>query len=129
MRVFTRVYVAGVYSYVPEGGNAPVSVFANMRRGIKASLRIWQMGFAPFCPWLDYQYSLMSNDAFAPTVHQFYGMSIAFLDACKYMVVLPENIDQSEGVQLEIDYARDKGIEIFYGVDVFEEAMRRRNLL
>lgn len=129
MKIFERVYVAGVYSYVPPGANAPTSVFANMRRGIKAALRIWSMGFAPFCPWLDYQYSLMCDEHFAPTVEQYYGMSIAWLDACKYMVVLPANIQHSEGVKMEEDYAREKGIPIYYGVASFERAMRERGKL
>lgn len=110
---FKRVYVAGVYSYVPEGENAPVSVFKNMRVGIQAALRVWQLGFAPFCPWLDYLYSLMQPYYFDPQVEDYYGMSLAWLDASDYMVVLPYAVEHSVGVQLEIDYAIQKGIPVY----------------
>ena len=106
----TRVYVAGAYS-----DDSVLGVLDNMRRGMKAGTRIWRLGFAPFVPWLDYQFQLMIDEDDRPTVEDYYEYSIAWLEASDLVCVLP-NSDNSKGTQAEVARANQLGIPVVQGV-------------
>ena len=68
-----RVYVAGPY-------NAPdvIGVLRNMRVGIKACVKLLQeYNVAPFCPWIDYQFSLQEEIP----LEKYWEYSMAWLPA------------------------------------------------
>ena len=93
-----RVYVAGPYS-----SDNILDVFENMRRGINLSIKVFQFGMAPFCPWLDYQFSLMNNgERF--TVEDYYKYSMAWLEVSD-AVLLTDGWNKSKGATAEVDRA------------------------
>ena len=106
-----RVYVAGAYS-----ADNVITVFENMRRGMRASVEVLLAGFSPFCPWLDYQFNLMLRDDEQLTVEDYYEYSMAWLEVSDIMLVLP-NSEDSEGVQAEIARAEELDIPICYSLD------------
>lgn len=101
-----QVYVAGAYS-----SDNVLGVLRNMGRGIQASKDVLKAGFAPYCPWLDYQYVLVAQDDEDLTLDAFYQYSMAWLDVSKAMLVLP-NSENSKGTQAEIARAKELGIPI-----------------
>jgi hypothetical protein len=105
-----RIYVAGAYS-----SNNVVSVLHNIRKGIEASYKVLTMGYAPFCPWLDYQYVLFDSGEHLK-LEDFYDYSIAWLDVSDAMLVLP-GFENSNGTLKEIVYAEMNNIPIFYDID------------
>ena len=102
-----RVYVAGPYS----AGNV-MDVLRNIGRGQKACARIFSLGFAPFCPWHDKTY-VYDNPEAEFTVEQFYKFSIAWLEVCDAVLVLP-GWERSKGTLAEIDAAERLGIPVYY---------------
>jgi len=107
-----RVYVAGLYSGIPDGGTADViQVLKNIRDGQRESLRVWRAGFAPFCPWLDYQFSLIDDDPI--TKEMYYIYSMAWLDVSDAVYVL-SGWGHGGGVDAEIDRANYLQIPVYY---------------
>jgi len=111
------VYVAGSYS-----ADNVIKVLENMRNGMRTSTEVLLAGFAPFCPWLDYQFSLMLREGEKLKVEDYYEYSIAWLKKSDIMLVLP-NSESSKGVQREIMIAEQLKIPIYYDLTklVYEE--------
>jgi len=101
-----KVYVAGAYT-------APtvVQVLANMRRGIDAAVQIAKLGMAPYCPWLDFQYGLVS----AMPVEVYKEISMEWLRASDAVFVVP-GWENSKGTMAEIQEATDRYIPVFFSL-------------
>lgn len=117
-----RVYVAGAYS-----ADNVLDVLRNMNRGIRLSSKVFMLGYAPFCPWLDYQFALNArlDEGEDVTLENYYGYSMAWLEASDAVLVVPEKHETSKGTQAEIKRANELEIPVFFDindmVDYFEE--------
>lgn len=105
-----RVYIAGAYS-------APnvIGILNNMRTGMRAATEVLLAGYAPFCPWLDYQFQLMLKEGESLTVEDYYNYSLAWIEGSHVLLVLP-NSDNSIGTRKEIARAKELGIPIIYSI-------------
>lgn len=114
-----RVYVAGAYS-----ADSILTVLENMRRGIKYSRKLFQEGFAPFCPFLDFHFALIreQNEPILD-INTYYNYSLAFLEICDAMYVCPHS-DSSKEVHEEILFAKKHDIPIFYNIEVLKHCLR-----
>jgi hypothetical protein len=110
-----RVYIAGSY-------NAPniIQCLDNIRNGIKMATEVILAGYAPFCPWLDYQYRLINPYI---TREMFQEQGLAWVDAADAMLVMP-NSEDSKGTQAEIARARELGIPVYYDFDQLKREVR-----
>jgi hypothetical protein len=106
-----RVYVAGAYS-----ADDVLKVFGNMRKGIDAAVEVLKKGYAPFCPWLDYQFNLVAEGI---TLQEFYNYTLAWLEASDAVLVVP-GWENSFGTKNEIARAKELGIPVFYSVEEME---------
>jgi hypothetical protein len=104
-----RVYVAGKYS-----ADNVLDVLRNIGRGEKACAHLFDMGFAPFCPWSDKVYVTSNPDGLF-TVEQFKNQSMAWLEVSDAVLVLP-GYEESKGTLAEIARAKELGIPVFYSV-------------
>lgn len=104
-----RIYVAGRYS----AGNV-IDVLKNIGRGEKACAELFQLGFAPFCPWSDKVFITHNPDA-EFTLQQFYEYSISWLDVSDAVFVLPDS-EESMGTQAEIKKAEELNLPVFYEI-------------
>ena len=111
-----RIYVAGAYS-----ADNVIDVQANMRRGIAASLRVLNEGYAPFCPWLDFQLGMFQE----VTLVEYYEYSLAWLEASDAMLVIVDGLASSEGTQAEIRFAKEHNIPIVYYDPTWALSMER----
>lgn len=111
-----RIYVAGPYSC--DNRCKPLGVdLEYMREGLEASVKLLSMGYAPFCPWLDYLFQLVPG-GHVLTREDYYEYSIAWLGACDAMVVIKLR-EGSYGTQMEINVAKNLGIPVYYGMSAF----------
>ena len=101
-----RIYVAGCYS-----ADNVIEVLHNIREGVKMGAKLLKMGYSPFCPWLDHQYSFYEDIS----VEQYYKYSLDFLEVCDAMLVLP-GYEKSKGTIAEIRFAKLKGIPVYYNI-------------
>ena len=106
-----RIYVAGPYS-----SDNVLGMLGNMRRGILASEQLFAMGYAPFCPHLDYHYALVGEHA----LNEFYDYSMAWLEASDIVVIL-DGWKGSKGCQAEVARAKELGIPVVEFVDFIRE--------
>lgn len=112
-----RVYMAGPYS-----ADNVIDVLENIRRGQFAAYRLLKAGLAPFCPWLDYQFSLVGH----VSLDEYKKYSIAWLEASDAVLVL-SNWEKSSGTKAEITRAEQLGIPVFFKEDdLFQWARRYR---
>lgn len=118
----TRVYIAGAYS-----ADNVITILDNMREGMRMATRVLLAGFAPFCPWLDYQFQLMLRNYERLSVEDYYEYSLAWLDASDVMFVLP-NSENSKGTKKEIEYAVENNIPIVYCLEELEQCFEMRSL-
>ena len=102
-----RIYIAGPYS-----ADNVIDVLANMRRGMKLATKVFKGGFAPFCPHLDFHYSLMVEEGEDFTVDDYYQYSMAWLEASDAVLLLT-NWQASTGAMAEVDRAYELGIPVF----------------
>lgn len=107
-----RVYVAGAYS-------APnvIGVLGNMRRGLALSFEVLKAGFAPFSPWLDYQFALIGE----VSLEDYYRYSLSWLEASHAVLVVPEGAAESRGTQAEIKRAGELGIPVFWSLEELKQ--------
>ena len=105
-----RLYVAGPYSC-----DNVIGMLENMNRGMRKSTEKLLEGWAPFSPWLDYQYSLMLRDGEKLKVEDYYEYSLAWLRASDAMYVL-KGWENSKGTLKEIEVAKSLNIPIEYEV-------------
>jgi hypothetical protein len=109
------VYVAGAYS-----ADNVLDVFGNMRRGMRACMELIYDNFSPFCPFLDYQYSLLCGEDNPITLEMYYQYSLAQLRRQETMLVLPGS-ERSVGVANEVTEAARLHIPTFFN----RESLRR----
>ena len=105
-----KVYVAGAISN-PDS----LKFLDNIRKGQRASTELLLKGYAPFCPFLDYQFFLQLRDSEKITIEQIQAYSRVFLEVCNAVLVLP-NWQGSLGTQKEIQHATHLGIPVFYDI-------------
>lgn len=101
-----RVYVAGAYS------GDTCTTFENMRKGIKLSREVLDAGFVPFCPWLDYLFSIINEGM---TLERYYKYSMSWLEVCDAVLLVP-GWEGSKGTQKELVRAAELNIPVFHSV-------------
>lgn len=107
------VYVAGAIS-APSAGK----FLNNLRKGIQLSKDVFLLGYAPFCPFIDFHYNLVMDDREIASIktEDFYEYSIAWLEKTDAVLVV-SGWETSKGTKLEIDRAAELHIPIFYSID------------
>ncbi|MFA6281240.1 MAG: DUF4406 domain-containing protein [Candidatus Omnitrophota bacterium] len=110
-----RVYVAGAYS-----SDNVIGVLNNIRKGTQASVDVFLAGFAPFCPWLDYQFQFYTDQL---KVSDYYSYSMAWLDASDAVLVTPD-YENSKGTIAEIERAMELHIPVYFSLaDLIQSEM------
>ena len=104
-----KIYMAGPFSCPARCGGVDLKA---MRRGLRLSVEVFLAGFAPFSPWLDYQYSFMLREGESLPIEMFYEMSLEWLKVSDAMLVLPYT-NQHQGVVKEVEMAKIWEIPIF----------------
>lgn len=102
-----RIYIAGKYS-APD----VFSVFENMRRGMKMAVKVRQLGYAPFCPWMDFMYFFI-NTGEQFTLENCYEYSIEWLKVSNGILFLPD-WQESHGALEEWRIANKSNIPVFF---------------
>lgn len=104
MEYAERIYVAGAIN-----ADNVIDVLANIRRGIKYCAKLLKAWQIPFCPFIDYQFAFFEE----LTIEQYYRYSMAFLEVCQKVHVLPFS-ENSTGTRKEIERALELGIPVIY---------------
>ena len=82
-----KIYCAGLYSKNSKGEKANViEVLENIKAGITVCNRLLSLGYAVFCPWLDFQYGLCGYYKIAK--EQYKASSMAWLEVSDAMLVI-----------------------------------------
>ena len=102
-----RVYIAGPYN-----AHSIIKVLNNIRVGINMAVVLLQAGFAPFCPFLDFQFQLQAE----LTVKQFKAFSMAWVEVSDAIFML-DGWEQSAGAIAEKEEAERLDIPVFYRLE------------
>lgn len=105
-----RVYIAGPMN--PRHGGGAIEYLRNCSRMIDAARDLIKAGFAPFCPAVDMAYFLGGPDDAAPTAAEIKAYSLAWMDACDCVLLMP-GWRSSKGTLVEIQEAKRIGLPIF----------------
>jgi hypothetical protein len=109
-----KVYIAGPYT--PHSTNGAVEMLGNIRQGIRMSLDLIHLGFAPFCPWLDFLYWVSCPEEKVLTYEQIINLSLVYVEGNEAVLMLPR-WESSAGAQKERQHALDLDIPVFYSVE------------
>ena len=113
-KIRKRIYVAGPYAC--DGRCKPLGVdLEYMRKGLEVSVKLLKMGYAPFCPWLDFMFQFVAGGS-ELRVQDYYEYSIAFLPVCHCMYV-HDCRKGSIGTNAEIELAQKEDIPVFYDAE------------
>jgi len=112
-----RVYLAGRYS-----ADNIIDMLRNIREGITTGAMLLNNGYAVFCPFLDYQFSLTFYGSVLQKKH-YQDNSMAWVECCHAMYVMPHS-EESRGVQREIARARELGIPVFFSMEELRGALK-----
>lgn len=105
-----RIYIAGKYNDTDI-----VKCLSNIRKGIDMAGKLMGMGFAVYCPFLDFQIGLTVNGSgFGKEVYQ--ANSMAWVEVSNALLVLP-GWETSGGTKREISRAQALGIPVFFDVE------------
>ena len=104
------VYVAGSISATSAG-----KFLNNIRKGIQLSKDVFIAGFAPFSPFLDYQFNLVmtDDDVGSITTEDYYDYSMAWLEKADAVLLVP-GWGESTGTHRELIRAEELRIPIFF---------------
>jgi len=111
-----KIYVAGPYS-----GDNVLTIFANMRKGMVLASQVRQLGYAPFCPWMDFMYFFV-NHGKPFDLQNCYEYSLAWLEVSDGIIFTPD-WRTSKGAREEHTYAIEHFIPIFYSIAELTEKM------
>jgi hypothetical protein len=111
-----RVFVAGLYSNTDQKSKL-IGCLDNMRKGIQTCARLIALGYAPFCPWLDFLYFLVGDYNISESLIKEYTME--YLRVCEVMYVISNR--KGSGVNVEIEVAKLIGIPIVYSVGALND--------
>lgn len=112
-----RIYVAGLMSRIENGEIAhAVDYLANVRRGIRESVKILKMGYAPFSPFIDFSFFLQEHI----TEKEIKGYSMSWLEVCDAVYVISGE-GAGSGVDAEINRAKQLSIPVFYNKEDIKE--------
>lgn len=109
-----RVYVAGPYS-----ADNVLDVLRNIGRGEHMAAKLFDKGYAPFCPWHDKDFRIKRPEMVAP-VKKYYEFSLAWLEVSDAVLVL-SGWEASKGTIKEINRAGELGIPVFYNIEDLKE--------
>jgi len=102
-----RIYVAGAIQ-----GKTLAESLENIRKGIQLSVKVLKAGYSPFCPFIDFQFSLQEPIE----LQQYYDYSIAWLEVSDGVLLVP-GWENSKGVKNEMDMAYKLNIPIFESIE------------
>jgi hypothetical protein len=107
-----KVYIAGCYTKSPKTGQEAnvIELFQNIRLGKETAAQLFNIGFAVYCPFQDYDFILHSHDKHE--VEMFRANSMAWLEASDAVLLLP-GWRQSGGAKAEYDRAHKHCLKIF----------------
>ena len=100
------VYIAG-----PFRGPSAWDIEENIRRAERLALEVWRMGAAGLCPHTNTRF--FQN---AAPDHVWLDGDLELLARCDAMVMTPD-WERSSGARAEHDFAKARGIEVFYDAD------------
>jgi len=116
-----RVYVAGPLS--PKGYNSvhpAIDYLLNIRNLTRAALEVFQAGFDPFCPALDFLFFLMLREGEHIKEAMIKRYSKSWLEASDAMYLTP-GWKKSSGTLGEIQHAESLGIPVFKSIEDIKE--------
>ena len=109
-----KIYVAGSIS-----DTNVLQVLENLRLGQRVSVELLLKGYAPYCPFIDYQFFFQLREGETITGEQIKAYSMEWLGVCDAVFILP-NSEASLGTQAEIKRAITLEIPVFTEVSAMD---------
>ena len=110
-----KVYVAGAMSD-PDC----IEFMQNLRKGIEVSKDLLLMGYAPYSPFIDFQFFLTCRGDEYITGELIKAYSMEWLEVSDCVLVLP-GWEDSKGTFAEIARAQELNIPVYYSMEELEQ--------
>lgn len=106
-----KIYIAG-----PMSDGSCINFLANIRKGIRVSVELLLLGYAPFSPFIDFQFFLALRNNEQITGEHIKEYSMEWLEVCDAVLVLYD-FKNSVGTIAEIAKAMKLEIPIYYSLE------------
>lgn len=110
-----RIYIAG-----PINADNALEFLDNVSQGVQAATLLLRLGYAPFCPHLDFLFRLQDSRI---TREMYHAYSIAWVPVSDAVLALPGWKD-SAGARKEIDLAIKNRIPVCYSIRQLKDFLR-----
>jgi len=106
-----KIYVAGAIT-----ASSAVEVMKNIGKGIRVAKDLIRAGYAPFCPFLDFQYFIQLDEYGDITEETIKSVSIEWMLECEAIMLVP-GWERSTGTRDELEVARRHEIPSFESIE------------
>jgi hypothetical protein len=116
----------------PYSAENIIKVFNNIRIGQRLSAEVLFAGYAPFCPWLDYQLQLQFRNGECIDIQDYYDYSVSWLlasDCCLLDEGRMLDYRSSIGTQNELAVAERNNIRVYTSLgELISNEPKRREI-
>lgn len=119
-----RIFINGPIT--PRGeGNHAIEFMTHLRRGIKAATELLNLGYAVYCPMLDFAYWLVDSEVEAVPAEKIYQSDMAMLEAMDGVLAL-HNATLSINVMKERVEADRLRIPVFFTIAALDQHFKAK---
>jgi hypothetical protein len=107
------IYISGKYT-----GHTPEETNANIQKARLMAAKVWELGYTCLCPHTN---TMNFEEICKCSYDDYLNGDLTLLNLCNGILLL-DNYEDSNGAKIELDFARQREMRVFYSFDELKQA-------